>query len=281
MVHCTMPQMCPSRWLRAIKATFCSPVADIGSQCLDVRFGSLADIRARIRDVRFTPRSRHAHRWNQCLLSANSGHKAMLLSLPMRMVTSRQNRGVQHERNLGSMGDCTRQSTAKRVSQSHVWNRTATKMLPLVGVGTHGASSPAAAAQASPLILICVENYPVTKRIMGESDVIPHLSGKTIIQLSTGTPREAREAIQELWGYLYRWCHHGIPCRNRNAHYENLVCRTARHLRSLRCHNKSARRRSKIYWPQYRCRSSPGLSAALQAHRNGAWRDTWRTCRPI
>jgi hypothetical protein len=28
-----------------------------------------------------------------------------------------------------------------------VWNRTATKMLPLVGVGTHGASSPAAAAQ--------------------------------------------------------------------------------------------------------------------------------------
>jgi hypothetical protein len=92
-----------------------------------------------------------------------------------------------------------------------VWNRTATKMLPLVGVGTHGASSPAAAAQASPIILICVENYPVTKRIMGESDVIPHLSGKTIIQLSTRTPREAREAIQELWGYLYRWCHHGFP----------------------------------------------------------------------
>jgi hypothetical protein len=101
MVHCTMPQVRPSRWLRAIKATFCSPVADIGSQCLDVRFGSLADIRARIRDVRFTPTSRHAHRWNQCLLSANSGHKAMLLSLPIRMVSSRQNRGVQHERNLG------------------------------------------------------------------------------------------------------------------------------------------------------------------------------------
>ena len=33
---------------------------------------SLRDIRERIRDVRFTPRSRHAHRRHQCLLSARS-----------------------------------------------------------------------------------------------------------------------------------------------------------------------------------------------------------------
>ena len=38
----------------------------------DVRFGSLADIRERIRDVRFIPRSRHAHLRHRCPLSARS-----------------------------------------------------------------------------------------------------------------------------------------------------------------------------------------------------------------
>ena len=38
---------------------------------LNVGFGSEADIRERIRDVRFGPRSRHAQRQHQCLLSAH------------------------------------------------------------------------------------------------------------------------------------------------------------------------------------------------------------------
>ena len=40
----------------------------------DVRFGSLADIRARIWDVSFTPKSGHAERRYKCPPSANSGH---------------------------------------------------------------------------------------------------------------------------------------------------------------------------------------------------------------
>ena len=40
----------------------------------DVCFGSLADISERIRDVRFTPKSRRLHLRYRCLLSANSGH---------------------------------------------------------------------------------------------------------------------------------------------------------------------------------------------------------------
>ena len=43
-----------------------------GSTLQHVRYGSLADIRERIRDVRFSPKSRHSHRRHQCLLSANS-----------------------------------------------------------------------------------------------------------------------------------------------------------------------------------------------------------------
>src|SRR6476646_6336875 len=39
----------------------------------DLRFGSLADIRGRIRDGRFTLKSGHARRRIRCLLGANSG----------------------------------------------------------------------------------------------------------------------------------------------------------------------------------------------------------------
>src|SRR5262245_10249327 len=39
----------------------------------NVRFGSLADNKARIGDVRFTPESRHCLAWLRCPLSAKSG----------------------------------------------------------------------------------------------------------------------------------------------------------------------------------------------------------------
>jgi 3-hydroxyisobutyrate dehydrogenase-like beta-hydroxyacid dehydrogenase len=87
-----------------------------------------------------------------------------------------------------------------------VWNRTTEKMQPFVTAGARGASCIAEAVQASPVILICIDNYDTTRRILGTDDVVPHLAGRVLIQLSTGTPREARES--EAWmtalggGYL-------------------------------------------------------------------------------
>jgi hypothetical protein len=43
-------------------------------QPVDVCYGSLADLRSRMLDVRFTPQSGHAQRPHRCLLSAKSGH---------------------------------------------------------------------------------------------------------------------------------------------------------------------------------------------------------------
>jgi hypothetical protein len=54
----------------------------------DVPDGSLADIKAWIRDVRFTPQSRHAHRRPRCLQNAKSGHRQSLLIAPDRQVTN-------------------------------------------------------------------------------------------------------------------------------------------------------------------------------------------------
>jgi 3-hydroxyisobutyrate dehydrogenase-like beta-hydroxyacid dehydrogenase len=98
---------------------------------------------------------------------------------------------------LGSMGTALAKAMLGGALKVTVWNRSAAKMLPLVKAGAQAAPNLAAAVQASPIILVCIDNYATTKQIMGEPGVIPLLSGKTLIQLSTGTPKEAREA--EAW----------------------------------------------------------------------------------
>jgi hypothetical protein len=56
---------------------------------LDVRFGSLADIRKPKNHVRFTPESGHVRCENKCPLWANSGHCYLLRACQVRL-------GVQH-----------------------------------------------------------------------------------------------------------------------------------------------------------------------------------------
>jgi 3-hydroxyisobutyrate dehydrogenase-like beta-hydroxyacid dehydrogenase len=98
---------------------------------------------------------------------------------------------------LGSMGMALAKAMLVGPLKLTVWNRTAAKMLPLVEAGAHAAPSLVAAVQASSIILVCVDNYAITKQLIGQPDVIRNLPGKTFIQLSTGTPKEAREA--EAW----------------------------------------------------------------------------------
>jgi hypothetical protein len=50
---------------------------------IHVRFGSLADVGLRVRDVRFGPESGHVQRRHRCLLSAKSGHSSGNISKPL------------------------------------------------------------------------------------------------------------------------------------------------------------------------------------------------------
>jgi hypothetical protein len=69
LLHCTkVPRHVP---IPHNKSNHGEPNA--GAYPLNVRFGSLADICVRIRDVRFTPNSGHAQRRHQCPLCAISG----------------------------------------------------------------------------------------------------------------------------------------------------------------------------------------------------------------
>ena len=98
---------------------------------------------------------------------------------------------------LGSMGAALAHALQQAGHQITVWNRTPEKMQPFVTNGATAASCITAAVQASPAILVCIDNYATTRRILGTDDVVPHFAGRVLIQLSTGTPREARES--ETW----------------------------------------------------------------------------------
>ena len=74
-----------------------------------------------------------------------------------------------------------------------VWNRTVARMTPLVALGAVAAGSPAQAAGASPVCVVCIDSYAATRRLITGAGMLKPLAGCTLVQLSTGTPAEARD----------------------------------------------------------------------------------------
>lgn len=98
---------------------------------------------------------------------------------------------------LGSMGAALARALHKAGHKVTVWNRTAAKAEPLVKLGMVHAATVADAVTASPCVLLCIDDYPATMALLTAADVEPLLAGRVVIQLSTGTPAEARE--METW----------------------------------------------------------------------------------
>jgi 3-hydroxyisobutyrate dehydrogenase-like beta-hydroxyacid dehydrogenase len=76
-----------------------------------------------------------------------------------------------------------------------VWNRTASRADALVAAGAKRAESAAAAFAASPLSIVCVRNYDDAMSFMGQPAAESALVGRTLLQLTTGTCREARQGL--------------------------------------------------------------------------------------
>jgi len=94
---------------------------------------------------------------------------------------------------LGSMGAALARALHEAGHKVTVWNRSPAKAEPLVSLGMTGAAAVADAVKASPRVLVCIDDYPATKSLLGAKGVAQSLSGRTLIQLSTGTPAEARD----------------------------------------------------------------------------------------
>jgi 3-hydroxyisobutyrate dehydrogenase-like beta-hydroxyacid dehydrogenase len=103
---------------------------------------------------------------------------------------------------LGPMGI----ALARALQTGHtltVWNRTAERAMPILNQGTVLAPSALAAVQASPVVLVCVADYAASRKILAAPGVADALRGKVLVQLSTGTPQDARDDWAALSGVAY------------------------------------------------------------------------------
>ena len=94
---------------------------------------------------------------------------------------------------LGAMGSALARAFLGSGQSVTVWNRTPARMQPLLALGAKAAPSPAKAAQASPITVICIDDYAATRRLIEEAGMLEPLAGHVLVQLSTGTPAEARD----------------------------------------------------------------------------------------
>lgn len=94
---------------------------------------------------------------------------------------------------LGAMGSALARTLLRSGHRLTVWNRTKGKASSLVVDGAVLAPDTPSAVAASQVVIVCVDNYEVTRAILGTEGTAAGLSGKNLVQLSTGSPQEARD----------------------------------------------------------------------------------------
>ncbi|MPZ20599.1 MAG: NAD(P)-dependent oxidoreductase [Luteitalea sp.] len=98
---------------------------------------------------------------------------------------------------LGTMGTTLARLLLGGGYRVTVWNRTRRKADVLVEEGTVAPPSAAAAIAASDVVIVCVYDYKAANEILATKEVEAALAGRVIVQLTTGSPQEARDG--ELW----------------------------------------------------------------------------------
>ena len=97
---------------------------------------------------------------------------------------------------LGEMGSALARAFVDAGHAVTVWNRTASRGSELVARGARLAPDAAAAVAASPVVVVCLSSYPAARAVLAGSDV----AGRTVVQLGSGTPDDARDADEWLRG---------------------------------------------------------------------------------
>ncbi|MCP2335388.1 NAD(P)-dependent oxidoreductase [Actinomadura rupiterrae] len=90
---------------------------------------------------------------------------------------------------LGAMGTALARTWLAAGYELTVWNRTASRAEPLVAQGAKVAASAAEAVAASPLVVVCLLDDASVEQALADAD----LTGKDVVNITTGTPGQARE----------------------------------------------------------------------------------------
>ncbi|MEZ5078975.1 MAG: NAD(P)-binding domain-containing protein [Solirubrobacterales bacterium] len=93
---------------------------------------------------------------------------------------------------LGRMGSRLAEALLATGQEVSVWNRDPVRCEPFEGRASVGGSA-AEAVSASELVVVCVADYAATRAILAAADTAAALPGRTVAQLSSGGPEDARE----------------------------------------------------------------------------------------
>ena len=93
----------------------------------------------------------------------------------------------------GRMGSALATAFLNQGYKTTVWNRTRSKVEPLVALGALGADTVPTAVAAADIVVVSVNDYVTTDRLLQLEDARKELRGKLLVQLTSGTPRQARE----------------------------------------------------------------------------------------
>jgi len=94
---------------------------------------------------------------------------------------------------LGWMGAALASTLVRDGHAVTVWNRSSEKSAPFAG-RAQVATSVLDAVEASDIVFVCVLDYAASDELLRTPEVTVAISGKTLVQFSSGTPSRAREA---------------------------------------------------------------------------------------
>ena len=95
---------------------------------------------------------------------------------------------------LGAMGTRLAQLFLEQGRSVTVWNRSRDKAQALAEAGARIADTPAEAVAASPLVVMCLYDYAAVDQVLSQPGVAAAMAGRTLVQLTTGSPDEAKAA---------------------------------------------------------------------------------------
>jgi 3-hydroxyisobutyrate dehydrogenase-like beta-hydroxyacid dehydrogenase len=96
---------------------------------------------------------------------------------------------------LGSMGSTIAQLFVDHGRRVTIWNRSPEKAADLVKKGAVLTKTAEAAVRASTLVVMCVYDYKAADAILGAPGVAQAMTGRVFVQLTTGSPDDARKAL--------------------------------------------------------------------------------------
>ncbi|QKW32710.1 NAD(P)-dependent oxidoreductase [Actinomadura sp. NAK00032] len=107
---------------------------------------------------------------------------------------------------LGAMGAAVTRAWLAAGYETTVWNRTASRAEPLVAEGAKAAATAAEAVAASGLVIVCLLDDASVGAALADAD----LAGKDLVNITTGTPGDARERAGWAAGRGARYLDGGI-----------------------------------------------------------------------